>query len=156
MDRACEQFDPQWTGEQVRRAKRICYRTVWAESDWRNLANPLVPESLLIGPNDGAGADLDSTGLFQQRPQWWGSGLGSMDPYTATVRFLTSMRGGTPDWAHRDEPDVCQRTQRSQFDGVTVDPSTGEPYLYAANYRGRQTQVDALEADPLFFTHGGQ
>lgn len=66
VDRAVEQFgmDHQWDDPQVARAKRICYRTVWTESDWRNLANPSVPESLLVLPNDGNGTDKDSTGLY--------------------------------------------------------------------------------------------
>lgn len=145
-----------WTDEEVRKAKRICYRTVWTESDWRNLANRSVPESINVLPNDGYGADLDSTGLYQQRSsQGWGTVIGSMDPYTATSRFLNEMLNLVPDWFDRNEPDVCQRVQRSQFDGVTIDPHTGFPYPYAVNYAARQSQTDALEANPLFFTEGG-
>lgn len=78
-----------------------------------------------------------------------------MDPYTATVRFLQHMVANTPDWFDRNEPDVCQRTQGSQFDGKTVDPHTGFPYPYAVNYAARDSQTDALEADPRYFTNGG-
>jgi len=142
-----------WGSEAVTRAKRICYRTVWAETDWRNLANPSVPESLLMTPNDGNGFDMNSTGLYQQRLPWWGSVLGSMNPETATTRFLEHMVSEVADWLGRDEPDVCQRVQRSQFDGETINSKTGQPYPYAQNYKDRQAQTDALAADLAYFTN---
>lgn len=158
MDRAVTQFgvDKKWTDAQIVKAKRICYRTVWTESDWRNLSNIRVPESALVLPNDGPGRDLDSTGLYQQREsQGWGTVLGSMDPYTATIRFLTVMLRDVKNWFDLDESAVCQYTQRSQFDGVKIDPATGKPYPFAQNYKDRQAQTDALAADVLYFTHRG-
>jgi hypothetical protein len=145
-----------WSDALLLKAKRICYRVVWTETDWRNLSNISVPESALILPNDGPGKDLDSTGLYQQRAsQGWGTVLGSMDPFTATARFLTVMIRDVADWATADESAVAQRTQRSQFDGVKIDPATGKPYPFAQNYKDRQAQTDALAADVLYFTNKG-
>lgn len=149
-------MDRKWTDAQVLKAKRVCYRTVFTESDFKNLANPSVPESLLVLPNDGPGKDLDSTGLYQQRAsQGWGTIIGSMDPYTATVRFLTVMLRDVKNWFDLDESAVCQYTQRSQFDGSKINPATGQPYPFAQNYKDRQAQTDALAADTLYFTNKG-
>lgn len=159
VDRAVEQFgaDRKWSVTQIRKAKRICWRVVFTESDFRNLANKSVPESINVLPNDGYGRDLDSTGLYQQRAsQGWGTVVGSMDPFTATVRFLTAMLRDAPDWLTDNESTTAQRVQRSQFDGVHIDPATGQPYGFGANYQARSAQVDALEADPLFFQHGAK
>jgi hypothetical protein len=160
VDRAVEQFgvDRKWSAAQIAKAKRICYRTCWTESDWFNWANPSVPESILVIPNDGyppRGADHLSVGLYQQQPQWWGSVVGSMDPFTATVRFLTAMLRDAPDWLTDNESNSCQRVQRSQFDSVTIDPSTGKPYGFGANYAAKTAFTDALEADSQYFAHHG-
>lgn len=159
IDRAVEQFgaDRQWSAAQLAKAKRICYRVVFTESDFRNLANKSVPESIKVIPNDGYGKDLDSTGLYQQREsQGWGTVIGSMDPFTATVRFLTEMLKYAPNWLTDNESSSAQRVQRSQFDAVRIDPATGLPYPFGANYQARSAQVDALEADRLFFQHGAK
>jgi hypothetical protein len=142
-----------WTIQQVLKAKRLCYRTIWAETDFRNLANPSVPESLLVVPNDGNGFDLNSTGLYQQRLPWWGTVLGSMDPYTATMRFLQHLIKNVPSWLTRDEASCCQDVQQSQFNGVTINPKTGVPYVFAQNYRDREDQTNAIALDEHFFTH---
>lgn len=158
VDRAVTEFgvDRKWTDAQVLKAKRICWRVIWTESDWRNLANLSVPSSIQVLPNDGYGKDLDSTGLYQQRAsQGWGTVIGSMDPYTATVRFLSAMVRDASDWFTAEEAAVCQRVQRSQFDGVKIDPATGKPYPFAQNYKDRQAQTDALAADLQFFTNKG-
>lgn len=158
VDRAVEDFGVtrKWSTTQIRKAKRVTYRTIWAESDWRNLANRSVPESINIVPNDGYGRDLDSTGLYQQRARWWGSVAGSMDPYTATTRFLERMLTNSPDWLTVNESTTAQRVQQSQFDGIKINPATGKPYPFAQNYQDRQAQTDALDADLLFFQHGGK
>ena len=160
MDRAVTEFGaaqrPAWTTDQLVKAKRICYRTVWTECDWRNWANPTVPGSETFLPNDGFPKTYseDSVGLYQQRAKWWGSTEGSMSPYTATGRFLAAMLRDAPDWfTTTDEAVVCQKVQRSQFDGVTVNPATGKPYVFAQNYRDRTAQTLALEGDLLYFQH---
>jgi hypothetical protein len=162
VDRAVAEFGAgsgrRWTADQISKAKRICYRTVWTECDWRNWANPRVPTSIDFKPNDGYppnGGSLDSIGIFQQRPaSGWGSIEGSMSPFTATTRFLSAMLGDAPNWyTEQDEAVTCQRVQRSQFDGVKINPATGKPYPYAQNYRDRTAQTLAVEADMLYFTH---
>jgi hypothetical protein len=144
-----------WTAQQVLKAKRVCYRTIFAETNFRNLANPSVPESLLVIPNDGIGTDLNSTGLYQQRAQFWGSVVGSMDPYTATMRFLKAMVHDVPAWFTTTESTVCQLVQRSQFDSITIDLRTGKPFPFAQNYIDREPQTNALALDELYFQHGG-
>jgi len=158
VDFAVEDFGrvKKWTTTQVSRAKRICYRTIWAESDWLNYANVNVPGSINITPNDGYpshGGDASSVGLYQQMEKWgWGDTLGSMSPGVATTRFLQHMSDGVPQWATLDEWDVCQRVQHSRFNG-TPDPVTGKPYPYAQNYKDRSQQVDGIAADKLYFTN---
>lgn len=158
VDRAVTAFGlaRHWSDMQIAKAKRICYRVIWTESDWRNLANRSVPDSINVVPNDGYGKDLDSTGLYQQRSsQGWGTVAGSMDPFIATQRFLTAMLRDAPNWLTDNESSSAQRTQRSQFDGIKIDPSTGKPYPFAANYQARQAQTDALDADLQYFTNRG-
>lgn len=96
---------------------------------------------------------MDSTGLYQQRAKWWGSVLGSMDPFTAATRFLEHMLTNAPNWLTDNESNTCQRIQQSQFDGATINPATGKPYPFGANYAQRSAQTDALEQDLLYFTH---
>ena len=135
---------PPWRSDQTTRAMRICYITVFTECDWRNYANVNVPGSIDILPNDGYpthGGDHLSVGLYQQQAPWWGTPIGSMDPFVATVRFLTLMVQDVPLWDSTDEPTVCQAVQRSQFSD-------------ASNYRARLPQALAMEADPLYFTNG--
>lgn len=154
VDRAVDQITS-WDIAHRRKAKRICYRTVFAECDWWNLANASVPESLLYPHDDGLGKDKDSVGLYQQRALWWGDTKGSMDPFTATQRFLAVMVRNTPGWFVGDESTTCQNTQGSQFDGITIDPKTGKPYPFAQNYREEQNRVDAMELDLSYFGNGG-
>lgn len=78
-----------------------------------------------------------------------------MDPFTATVRFLSRMIVNSPHWFIEDESTTCQWVQQSQFDGVKIDPATGKPYPFAQNYKDRQAQTDALAADPNYFTNKG-
>jgi hypothetical protein len=137
------------------RAKRISYRTIFAETDWRNLANASVPESLNY-PNDGQGKDKDSVGLYQQRARWWGTTMGSMDPYIATTRFLDRMLQNAPSWFTTDEAEVAQMVQGSQYDGVTIDPVTRKPYPFAQNYRDRDAQTAAMERDLSYYGNGGK
>lgn len=156
VDSAVESFSADWTEQQQCIAKRVCYRTIWAECDWFNYANKSVAGSIDCVPNDGYpphGGDLDSVGLYQQRSRWWGDTPGSMDPFTATHRFLGRMLTNAPDWQTIDEAVVCQRVQGSQFDGVTIDKRTGKPYPYAQNYRDRAAQTLALEEDLAYFSH---
>jgi hypothetical protein len=147
-----------WTAQQVRQAQRLCYRTVWTECDWWLYASPKVPGSIDIHPNDGyppSGGDHLSVGLYQQQMPWYPVAT-AMDATLSTRAFLRELMATVPDWmtaAGKDEATVCQRVQRSQFDGVTIDPATGKPFVFAANYRARENQTNALALDGEFFAH---
>lgn len=81
--------------------------------------------------------DLDSLGLFQQRPsQGWGSALEVMDPTRATDRFLDRLRD-TPGWPVRPLTEVVQAVQNSGF-----------PDAYARWERPAQAIVNALLGRP--------
>ena len=157
VDRAVSEFGAArvWSAAQLRKARRICYRTVWAECDWRNYANRKVPISINILPNDGYpdhGGDALSVGLYQQMEKWgWGDPAGSMDPFTATTRFLQGMLRNAPGWFGMAEASVCQETQQSQFDGKRINPATGKPYPYAQNYIDRETQTNLVDENSNYF-----
>ncbi len=76
-----------------------------AESSFRNLANPAVPQSLQYD-NDGIGADYDSVGPWQMRASVWG-GMGIaalMDP-AAQANWFYDQLTKVPGW-HTMAPDV--------------------------------------------------
>lgn len=159
VDRAVEQFgmERKWSATQIAKAKRIAYRVCWTESDWWLYASPKVPGSINILPNDGyppSGGDHLSVGLYQQQMPWYPVAT-AMSVSLSTQAFLTEMLRSAPDWLTANESSTCQRTQKSQFDGATIDPGTGKPYPFAQNYIDRQAQTDALEADLQYFTHHG-
>lgn len=161
VDRAVNEFATarQWSGTQIGKARRIVYRVIWTESDWRLYANKKVPGSINVLPNDGYpshGGDALSVGLYQQMEKWgWGDTAGSMSPYISTQRFLNAMLRDAPNWMTDNESSTAQRVQRSQYDGVTIDPNTNQPYPFAANYQARTEQVDALAADLRYFANHG-
>ncbi len=107
---------------------------IWAESKFRNLANPKVPSSLRID-NDGMGVDHNSVGVMQQQvnsdgsSRGWGNVKQAMDPETAIRTFIGRAKGSTKrgSGAHR----VAQNVQRSAF-------SDG------SNYRAKERQAKAL------------
>jgi hypothetical protein len=81
------------------RAVSIALATAFQESKIRNLDY----------------GDLDSLGLFQQRPSaGWGTPEEIMDPYYAANKFYDAMEQ-VPDWAGQDIGDVAQEVQRSAF-----------------------------------------
>ncbi|MDR0416196.1 MAG: hypothetical protein LBH76_02550 [Propionibacteriaceae bacterium] len=83
----------------VPRAVSIALATAFQESKIRNLDY----------------GDLDSLGLFQQRPSaGWGTPEEIMDPYYSTNKFFDAMVM-VPDWAGADIGDVAQEVQRSAF-----------------------------------------
>lgn len=65
---------------------QIALATALVETNDRVLANPNVPESESY-PNDGDGTDHNSTGEFQQQPQWWGTVAEEMDPRLSAAMF---------------------------------------------------------------------
>ena len=63
--------------------------TSMQESSLQVLANPVNSESLTL-PHDGIGADHDSVGPFQQRPDW-GSTADRMNPVTSAGKFYDKL-----------------------------------------------------------------
>ena len=88
----------------------LAYMTVFVESEWRILANPVVPESLTV-PNEGIGTDHTSTGLFQQQTHW-GTNEQRMNAYGSATLFYDALRK-QPNWATRPRGEVCQAVQVS-------------------------------------------
>ena len=80
-------------------------------------APPAVPESLTY-PHEGVSVNLDSVGLFQQRPsQGWGTVAQLMDPRYSTGAFydrLVKVSG----WQALSVTDAAQAVQRSAFPGA--------------------------------------
>lgn len=135
------------------RALFIATITALAESDLRRYSNPLYPLSSVV-PNDGppparwAYSTKNSLGLFQQRPQWWGTGSEDdrvrqlMGARSSTGLFLDELTG-VPLWFDRDPWVAAQLVQRSE-------------YTDGRNYRDRMAQAErALAGGPWFFTDGG-
>jgi hypothetical protein len=100
-----------------RQAAIVAVATALQESNLRNVASNAVPESLTY-PHDGVSVNLDSIGLFQQRPsQGWGTVAQLMDPRYATGKFydkLVQVSG----WQNLSVTDAAQAVQRSAFPGA--------------------------------------
>lgn len=90
----------------------IAVATAMQESGLRNLANSGVPESLAL-PNEGAGHDHDSVGLFQQRPGW-GNVAQRMTPSYAAGKFYDALRK-VDGWERMSLTDAAQAVQVSGF-----------------------------------------
>ena len=81
-------------------------------------------------------ADLDSLGLYQQRPsQGWGTAAQVTDPVYATNKFLSVMQSTYPNnaWTTGDAGAICQGVQRSAL-----------PDEYDKQQAAAQVVVDAL------------
>lgn len=89
--------------------------------------------------------DLDSLGLFQQRPsQGWGDRLQVMDPAQATQRFLDRLQD-VPGWPRLPLTEAAQAVQRSGFPGA-----------YARWEGAAQTVVNGLLDRPPPASAGGR
>jgi hypothetical protein len=100
-----------------RQAAVVAVATALQESDLHNVASSAVPESLKY-PHEGVSVNLDSVGLFQQRPsQGWGTVAQLMDPRYATGKFFDKLVqvGG---WQNLTVTDAAQAVQRSAFPGA--------------------------------------
>jgi hypothetical protein len=115
-----------------KRAFVLAVACAMQESNLTNLASNVLPESYNY-PHEGAGADHDSVGLFQQRPSsGWGSVQDLMTPAYAAKQFydaLVSIAG----WQSMALTDAIQAVQVSAY------PDAYAPHEWAA-----QTVVDAL------------
>ena len=115
-----------------RRAILVAVMTGMQESSLRNLANPTVPASL-DRPHQGQGTDLDSLGLFQQRPsQGWGTVAQLMNPRYAAAAFYEKLVQ-VPGWEDKSLAGAAQAVQRSGF-----------PDAYAKHEDRAAEVVDAL------------
>ncbi len=84
-----------------------------AESDFRNLANPAVPQSLRYD-NDGIGTDYDSVGPWQMRASVWG-GMGVaalMDP-AAQANWFYDQLAKVPGWRTMPPDIIAQAVENS-------------------------------------------
>ena len=91
---------------------KIALATALVESGLVMYANERDPESLKF-PYQKLSKDYDSVGLFQQRPQWWGTVADRMDPrrsagmfYAALAKFNYQSDEYEPGW-------YAQQVQRS-------------------------------------------
>jgi hypothetical protein len=106
------------------RALVIAYATAEQESHIRNLEF----------------GDLDSVGLFQQRPsQGWGAKERLMDPVYASRRFFTAL-AKVKDYRHRSVAEAAQRVQRSA-DGTAYAQHVTMAQTLAAAYTGRRAMA---------------
>jgi hypothetical protein len=103
------------------RAVVIAYATAMQESRIHNLP----------------GGDLDSVGLFQQRPsQGWGRATQLQDPVYASGRFFDALRK-VRDYLDRDLHDAAQRVQRSA-DGTAYAQHESRAKILAEAFTGRR------------------
>ena len=87
--------------------------TALQESSIRILANTNVKESLNY-PHDGVGSDHDSVGIFQQRPQFWGTVKDCMDATTSAGKFFSALKK-VPGWQSIDIGKAAQSVQGSAY-----------------------------------------
>ncbi len=98
------------------RAASIAMATVYQESGIRNLDY----------------GDLDSVGLFQQRPsQGWGSRKQLLDPYYATDKFYDALVK-IDDWETADITTVAQKVQNSSYPDAYRDHEADARVLASA------------------------
>ncbi|WP_245571085.1 hypothetical protein [Catelliglobosispora koreensis] len=116
-----------------KRAQVIAIATAMQESQLRNLASTVYPESYRY-TNEGEGSDHDSVGLFQQRPQsGWGTVENLLKPEYATKAFLKALVQ-VPGWENLPLTVAAQSVQVSAF-----------PDHYAKHEDRATTVVDALQ-----------
>lgn len=92
----------------------IAYAVVFVECGFVMYANASDPETLQY-PHDKLSRDKNSSGLFQQRPPWWGTAADRMDPtksagmfFEALARLDYNSSAHTPGW-------YAQQVQQSAF-----------------------------------------
>lgn len=105
-----------------------------SETGLRNLANPVIPESLQYA-NDGVGHDHDSVGLFQQRNfAEWGCLPAWSKVFTAHGPVdIVDVKPGDEVWSYDGE--------RIALAKVTGWQMTGHKKLLTINTRGRRLEV---------------
>lgn len=84
-----------------------------AESNFRNLANPVVPESLRYD-HDGIGTDYDSVGPWQMRASVWGvMGIAKLMDPAAQVNWFYDQLVKLPGWQTMAPDAIAQAVENS-------------------------------------------
>ncbi len=114
------------------RGRVIAVATAYQESSLRNIDH----------------GDLDSLGLFQQRPsQGWGTAAEIMDPVYAAGAFYDALLA-VPDWQTRPLTEAAQAVQRSAFPDAYArwedDARTLVTELSGTQRLGLRCRADAL------------
>ncbi len=128
----------------------IALATAMQESHIRNLANSNVPRSLLL-PHDGVGHNLDSVGVFQQRPLppdgagGWGTVAELMSVRTAAAKFYAHLLKEVPNWQKLPLTEAAQAVQGS-----------GTPTAYAKWEDDAKRLTAALLGLPNLASIGGE
>lgn len=94
----------------------IAFATVFVESNWVMYANQNDPETLSF-PHEALSFDYNSSGLFQQRPPWWGAAADRMDPYRSAVMFFNALKKYDYNNPSNSPGFYAQRVQQSAFPG---------------------------------------
>jgi hypothetical protein len=115
-----------------KRAMVIAIATSLQESQLKNLASTVIPESYSY-TQEGEGSDHDSVGLFQQRPSsGWGRVKDLMNPeYSATAFYKVLV--AVPGWDRMALTYAAQAVQVSAY-----------PEAYAKHEGRAQQIVDAI------------
>lgn len=90
-----------------------CFMVIAVESHWTMYANASDPETLTF-PHDAISPDHDSSGLYQQRMQGWGSAAQRMNPRESSMMFLKAL--SAQDWRNMDRGEACANVQRPRSD----------------------------------------
>ena len=102
----------------------------YTESGLRLLGNPSAGTSGL--PTQGAGGNLDSVGIFQQRSSW-GTAAQRLDPELSTTMFMSRLLA-VPGWRTEQPWVAAQKVQASAWDGM---PRAENHFssVYGGNYQ---------------------
>jgi len=92
----------------------IALATALVESNLRMYANNGDPESLNF-PYDAISSDFNSTGLFQQRAQWWGTIADRMDASRSAAMFYNALSKLPYNDTSKSPGSWAQAVQRSAF-----------------------------------------
>lgn len=110
----------------TQRGIAIGLATVYVESNFVMYANAGDPETLQF-PHEKLSQDYNSSGLFQQRPPWWGTAADRMDATRSARLFFEALKrydynsdAHTPGWyaAEVQRPD---EQYRGRYDGCMGD-----------------------------------
>ncbi|MFE2997935.1 C39 family peptidase [Nocardia sp. NPDC059246] len=95
------------------RGQVIALATALVESDLIMYANENDPETLQY-PHEALSYDYESSGLFQQRPQWWGTAADRMDPARSAGMFYEAL--ARLDYNGHNSPGwYAQQVQQSAY-----------------------------------------